>query len=56
MFIVIESIISLNNIGRHIIYLLNTVTQTDASDIRNIHNPTRFELMGAIRIAQDSED
>ena len=35
MFIVIVGTISLNDMGRHIVYLLNMTTQTDASDIRN---------------------
>ena len=43
--IVIEGTISLNDMGQHIVYLLDTTTQTDASDIRNIHNRTRFGLM-----------
>ena len=42
VFIVIEGAISLNDIGWHIAYLLNMTTQTDASEIRNIWNPTRF--------------
>jgi len=42
---VMEGNISLNDMSQHIIYLLYTTTQTDVSDIRNIHNRTRFGLM-----------
>ena len=51
VFIIIEGTISLNDTGQHILYLLNTATQTEASDIRNIHNPTRFCLTIIVMLA-----
>jgi hypothetical protein len=51
VFAVILITISVNNIGRHLIDLLDAVTKTEASNIQNIDEALRLGLTVIIMLA-----
>jgi hypothetical protein len=51
VFVVILIAISVNNIGRHLIDLLDAATKTEASNIRNVDKTSRLGLTVIIMLA-----